>query len=115
MYGKNKPSAKKITAAKMFAKSYTTMSNIANLLSIEIPTAEVYVIDAYCAGAPVSLEKLAGELKMFRSSVEKISSLIESGIPSLRQIRDAAEGKVSYNQIRLVLAAIIRDELNKLI
>lgn len=98
----------------MFEKSHTKISTIASFLRIEIPTAEVYVIDAYCAGAPVSVEKLASELNLSPESMEQMSSLIESGLPSLRQIKDAVEGKFSYNQIRLVLAALIRDEQHKI-
>lgn len=114
LYGKNKASAKKIQATKMFGKSYSKISSIASLLGIEIPTAEVYIIDAYCAGAPISIEKLASELKIRSPNVDRIARLIEGGLPSLRQIKDAVEGRVSYNQIKVVLAAIIRDELYKI-
>ena len=103
----------------MFEKCYSKISSIANLLAIEIPTAEVYIIDAYCAGAPVSIEKLASELKIHNpnvnANVAKISRLIEEGLGSLWQIKDAVEGQFSYNQVKVVLAAIIRDELYKII
>ena len=119
LYGKNRTSAKKIQAAKMFEKCYSKISSIANLLAIEIPTAEVYIIDAYCTGAPVSIEKLASELKIHNpngsANVAKISRLIEEALGSLRQIKDAVEGQFSYNQVKVVLAAIIRDELYKII
>lgn len=112
LYGKNKPSKKKIEAAKMFGKSYTDIKSIASVLRVEIPTAEVYIIDAYCAGAPmISFEKLANELNINSPYIDRIAHQIEAGLPTLRQIRDALHQEVSYNQIKLVLAGMIRDEL----
>ncbi len=115
LYGKNKASPKKIQAAKMFGKSHSSVRAIAEVLRVEIPTAEVYILDAYCAGAPISVEKLANELNVCSLLSGRISRLIEDGIPTLRQIKDALDGQVSYNQIKVVLAAIIRDELDKIL
>ena len=113
LYGKNKPSTKKIEAAKMFGKSHTDIKSIARFLRVEIPTAEVYIIDAYCAGAPmISFEKLVSELNINSLYRDRIVQLIEAGLPTLRQIRDALRHEVSYNQIKAVLAGMIQDELH---
>ena len=115
LYGKNKPSPKKITAAKMFGKAYTSINTIAKVLRVEVATAEVYIIDAYCAGAPmVSIEKLAAELCIHSSGVGMISRVITDEIPTLRGIKDALHQEYSYNQIKVVLAGMIRDELYKI-
>lgn len=115
LYGRNKASPKKIQAANMFGKSHMTIKSIAKLLQVEIPTAEVYVIDAFCAGAPISVEKLASELNLNCPKIESIARLIEDGLPTLRQIKDALDGEVSYNQIKVVLAAMITDKLDQII
>ena len=111
LYGKNKPSTKKFEAAKMFGKSHTDIKSIARFLRVEIPTAEVYIIDAFCAGAPmISFEKLVSELNINSLYLDRIANLIEAGLPTLRQIRDALHHEVSYNQIQVVLAGMIRGE-----
>ena len=116
VYRKNIASAKKIQAAKMFGKSHSSIKAIAKVLHVEIPTAEVYILDAYCAGAPISIEKLANELNVCSPLSDRISQLIMDGIPTLRQLKDdALDGQASYNQIKVVLAAIIRDELDKIL
>ena len=115
LYGKNIVSAKKIQAAKIFGKSHSSVKAIAEVLRVEIPTAEVYILDAYCAGAPISIEKLANELNVCSPLSNRIAQLIKDGIPTLRQIKDALDGQASYNQIKVVLAAIIRDELDKIL
>ena len=99
----------------MFGKGHSTIMSIAKVLRVEIATAEVYIIDANCAGAPmISIEKLASELNIYSPDIYKVVRLIKQGSPTLRQIKDALGGKVSYNQIKLVLAAMIRDELHKI-
>ena len=75
----------------------------------------VYIHDAYCAGAPISIEKLANQLNVCSPLSDRISQLIMDGIPTLRQLKDALDGQASYNQIKVVLAAIIRDELDKIL
>ena len=113
LYGKNKPSSKKIHAAKMFGKSYTDIESIARFLHVEIPTAEVYIIDAFCAGAPmISFEKLLSELNVNSVNLDRIANLIKAGVPTLRQIRDTLHHEVSYNQIKVVLAGMIRGEID---
>ena len=96
----------------MFGKSHTDIKSIARVLRVEIPTAEVYIIDAYCAGAPmISFEKLASELNINSLYIDRTAQLIEASLPTLRQIRDALHQEVSYNQIKVVLAGMIRNEL----
>ena len=99
----------------MFGKSHSSVKAIAKVLHVEIPTAEVYILDAYCAGAPISIEKLANELNVCSPLSDRISQLIMDGIPTLRQLKDALDGQASYNQIKVVLAAIIRDDLDKIL
>ena len=75
---------------------------------MEIPTAEVYILDAYCAGAPISIEKLANELDVCSPLSDRISQLIKDGIPTLRQLKDALDGQASYNQIKVVLTLKVK-------
>ena len=96
----------------MFGKSYTDIKSIARFLQVEIPTAEVYIIDALCAGAPmISFERLMAELKVNRINLDRIANLIKAGVRTLRQIRDTLHHEVSYNQIKVVLAGMIRGEI----
>ena len=77
LYGKNKPSTKKFEAVKMFGKSHTDIKSIARFLRVEIPTAKVYIIDAFCAGAPmISFEKLVSELNINSLYLDRIAYLI---------------------------------------
>ena len=99
----------------MFGNGHSNIKSIAKVLRVEIPTAEVYIIDAYCAGAPmISIKKLASEMNIYSPNIDKVARLIEQGLPTLRQIKDALDGIVSYNQIKVVLAAMIRDEINEI-
>ena len=60
----------------MFGKSHTDIKSIARVLRVEIPTAEVYIIDAYCAVAPmISFEKLASELNINSLYIDTIAQL----------------------------------------
>lgn len=100
----------------MFRKSHATIKSIAKILRVEIPTAEVYIIDVYCAGPPmVTIEKLARELNIESHYVERIAVKITDGLSSLRQIKDALNSEVSYNQIKVILTGMIRNELDKII
>ena len=89
----------------MFMKSYSSIKAIAKFLLVETLTAEVYILDAYCAGAPISTEKLASELNVQNPLIDRIAGHIEDGVPTLRQIKDGLDAEV--------LAAMIRDELDK--
>ena len=115
LYGKNRPSNRKIQAANMFMKSHSSIKAIAKFLRVETLTAEVYILDAYCAGAPISVEKLASELNVHKPLIDRIAGHIEDGVPTLRQIKDGLDAEVLYNQIKVVLAAMICDELDELI
>ena len=63
----------------------------------------------------IAIEKLARELNIESPYVERIAVKITEGLSSLRQIKDALNNEVSYNQIKVVLAGMIRDELDKII
>ena len=96
-------------------KSHSSIKAIAKFLRVETLTAEVYILDAYCAGAPISVEKLASELNVHKPLIDRIAGHIEDGVPTLRQIKDGLDAEVLYNQIKVVLAAMICDKLDELI
>jgi uncharacterized protein YpbB len=54
-------------------------------------------------------------LNVHKPLIDRIAGHIEDGVPTLRQIKDGLDAEVSYNQIKVVLAAMIRDELDELI
>ena len=53
-----------------------------------------------------------GELKVNSINLDRIANLIKAGVPTLRQIRDTLHHEVSYNQIKVVLAGMIRGEID---
>ena len=111
LYGTNKPSPKKIQAVKCFLKGNRDFAATAKVLGVAVTTAEVYTIDGYCSGAPLSFAKLSDKIKLSPADVEKVSDGIKRRGTSLRNIRDGLGNLFTYNQIRLVLAAIIQGEI----
>ena len=87
-------------------KDFKTISQILNVAEA---TVEVYGIDAFATGVPIDHVQLAKVLQVTEETFERIKSCIERyQDPKLRATRD--ELKVfSYNQIRFVLACMIRD------
>lgn len=102
---------KKTRAVKLFSKTNAAFDEIARVLSVAEPTAQIYIIDGYCAGAPLSFSKLCDGMKVSSPDVQTLSTAIKDHGSSLRNIRDMLEGRYSYNQIRLVLAAMVRKEV----
>ena len=91
----------------------TEMNAIAHEMRVQRATAEVYVLDSFAVGAPVSHEFLMAELavtpELFRRIRQELSAL---GKLRLRMIKDNLENgnmNVSYNQIKLVIGCLLRD------
>ncbi|CAB4024308.1 Hypothetical predicted protein [Paramuricea clavata] len=111
-YSPNRPSPKKIEAMKIFIKQQLcSFETIARMLNVAIATAEVYTIDGYCSGAPVSYKDLALKLNLGAEDMDVIASQLQKDNDGLRIVQDALKNTYSYNQIRLVLAAMIRGEM----
>ena len=82
------------------------------MLNVAVATAEVYTIDGFCSGAPLSYDDLAIKLGLDTDDTNLIAAQLLQNINSgLRVVRDALKNVYTYNQIRLVLAAMIRGEL----
>lgn len=109
MYGKNQPSNSKMRAYEEF-KNGRGYREIAATLGVEEDTAKVYTIDALAAGAPLSHSRMASLLEISGEEFENIkSSIISNTDAKLRTIRGNLNESFSYNQIRFVLACMIRE------
>ena len=109
MYGKNQPSNAKMIAYKLL-KSGKNYTEIAGRMGVQESTAAVYTIDALAAGAPLDHERMANLLGVTGEMFETIKKTISSNTDSkLRSIRDELDESFTYNQIRFVLACMIRD------
>ncbi|CAB3982684.1 Hypothetical predicted protein [Paramuricea clavata] len=74
LYGKNKPSSKKIQATEMFMKGENSFLVIARVLNVATATAEVYAIDGYCSGAPLSYQDLASQFNLNNEEADIIAA-----------------------------------------
>ena len=109
MYGKNQPSNGKMQAFELL-KNGRDYKEIASSLRVQQSTAEVYTIDALAAGAPLDHGRMANLLGVTRDIFERVMTVITANTDSqLRTIRDELGESFSYNQIRFVLACMIRD------
>ena len=82
------------------------------MLNVAVATAEAYTIDGFCSGATLSYDDLAIKLGLDTDETNLIAAQLLQNINSgLRVVRDALKNVYTYNQIRLVLAAMIRGEL----
>lgn len=108
LYGKNEKSYGKLKAAQELIAG-KEFKEIAQTLHVAEATAQVYGIDAFAAGAPIDHAQLATSLQVTKPNFTVIQCCIEQNKDlKLRTIKD--ELKVfSYNQIRFVLACMIRD------
>lgn len=98
----------KIRTVQQF-RSSKDFKTITQILKVAEATAEVYGIDAFAVGAPMDHVRLAEVLQVTKENFERIKSCIEKDHdPKLRAIRDKLK-EFSYNQIRFVLACLIRD------
>ena len=108
LYGKNQPSSGKMRAFEQL-KNGRDYKEIAACLGVQESTAAVYTIDALAAGAPLDHKRMATLLEITGETFETIKAVISSNPDSkLRTIRDELHESFSYNQIRFVLACMIR-------
>lgn len=78
------------------------------MLHVAKATAQIYAIDSFAAGAPIDHVQLAN-LQVTKEKFEAIRNCIEQNKDhKLRSIRDELV-VFSHNQIRFVLACMIRD------
>lgn len=83
---------------------------IARELGIAEATVEVYAIDCFVANAPLDKTMLARHMEVNPESFQLIKGAIEGCKDGkLRTVKDHLDDVFSYNQIRLVLACMIRD------
>ena len=111
LYGPCKASSKKIEAVNLFLNG-KSFQEIARALRVAVATAEVYTIDGYRAGAPLEFDKLCSEMNITYTDRVTVCNGIKTHGTTLRNIRDQFQDRYTYNQIRLVLAAMIRDDMH---
>lgn len=106
LYGKVKVSNQKLRAVDAFNKGMR-LRDIACELCVQLPTAEVYLIDSLVAGKDLDHERLGEYLHITNEHflllrdellVKPRLSMVKQSYPSF-----------TYNQIRFVLACLIRD------
>ena len=79
------------------------------MLHVAEATAQIYGIDAFAAGTPIDHLWLGSILEVGEEDFKTVKDCIERNNDNkLRSIRDELE-TFSYNQIRFVLACMIRD------
>lgn len=76
-------------------------------LRVQRATAEVYTIDAFAAGKNIDPERLADLLNVTKDLFSRLQQLLLNH-DRLGKVKEAIEG-CTYNQIRFVLACMIRD------
>ena len=87
-----------------------SLTQVSSELGIALATAEVYAIDCLAAGRKLDHELLASYIGISTDSFQRIKVAILSNEDNkLRTIRDALTEEFSYNQIRFVLACLIRE------
>jgi len=109
LYGKNNPSPKKMLVIQglKLGKTFATLSSELNVAEA---TAEVYGIDCLAARADLDHESVAKCLKVSKESFDVIKSeIMANEDKKLRTVWDNLGQLFSYNQIRFVLACLIRD------
>lgn len=81
---------------------------IASTPRIQLTTAEVYTIDAFASGAPLDHERMAQLMGVDSDLFQRIKAVVEANADGkLRAIKDDLVDS-TYNQIRFVLACMIR-------
>ena len=109
LYGKNQPSNSKMRAFEEF-KAGHSYRDIAATMAVQEATAEIYTIDAFAAGAPLNHTRMANLLEIQSEDFERIKSAITANSNAkLATIRADLNESFSYNQIRFVLACMIRE------
>jgi len=109
IYGNNPASPRKIEVVEKLRKG-KDFQMISREMGVAIATAEVYGIDAFAANAPLDKDVLARYLDVDRDSFFSIKAAIEKNADEkLRTVKDQLQDAFSYNQIRFVIACLIRD------
>lgn len=96
----------KLRALDAFSKG-KDFHEISCELRVQRATAEVYTIDAFAAGKDINTDRLAELLEITEESFSQLQQLL-SLKDRLNEVKEAFP-EVSYNQIRFVLACMIRD------
>ena len=96
----------KLRALDAFSKG-KDFREISRKLRVQRATAEVYTIDAFAAGKDIDMDRLAELLEITEESFSQLRQLL-SLKDRLNEVKEALPD-VSYNQIRFVLACMIRD------
>lgn len=109
IYGDNHASPRKIQVVEELRKG-KSFEMIAREMRVAVATAEVYGIDSFAANAPLDEVMLARYLKLNRSSFLIIKDAIQKNTDwKLRTIKGSLNGEFTYNQLRFVIACLIRD------
>lgn len=81
----------------MFVKRQCSFEVIARMLNVAVAAAEVYTIDGYCSGIPLSYDDLAIKLGLGTDDMDAIASQLVQNINAcLRIVRDALKNAYTY-------------------
>ncbi len=109
MYGNNHASAKKIEVVSEL-QSGKDFQTIARKMRVALATAEVYAIDSFAANAPLDKNLFARHLQVDSDAFQAIRAAVVNNTDGrLRSVKDELRDTFSYNQIRFVIACLIRD------
>lgn len=106
LYGKNSISNNKLRSVDAFQKG-KNFEEIGRDLRVQRATAEVYTIDAFAAGKDIDPKRMAELLDVTEESFSALKEALNSKT-RLSEVKEALPD-CSYNQIRFVLACMIRD------
>ncbi len=86
-----------------------TFQEIARLAGVAVATSEIYVIDMIASGSgKPHHRRLARELGVQQDSLAEVHEMLCGGCTSLREIKDSCKkAKLSYNQIRAIIALLM--------
>jgi len=109
IYGHNPPTPRKIEAVEELKKG-KDFHSVARKMNVTLATAEVYAIDSFAANAPLDETIFARHLEVDSNKSQGIRAAIERNTDGkLRTIKDELKDLFTYNQIRFVIACLIRD------
>lgn len=107
--GNNPASSNKIAVVEHLRKG-KDFKSIAREMQVALATAEVYAIDSFAANAPLDENMLARHLQVDGDAFEVIRTAINKNTDAkLRTVKNELKDAFSYNQIRFVIACLIRD------
>lgn len=109
MYGDNHASAKKIEVVSEL-QSGKDFQTITRKMRVALATAEVYAIDSFAANAPLDENIFVRHLRVDSNAFQAIRTAVVNNTDGrLRSVKDELRDTYSYNQIRFVIACLIRD------